>query len=249
MHQHFNIEVTKSFSVKYFSDPFCRVVQTKFSRRLVILGLGSVADWEGYFVFWQCPCGAPFDESTRGCKGGPQNKSLFLTLMLQTPTNGNCVNNNPTFVIVDSPKWYQGKKSSNIICKILSGTENICSFVSQVNIKWADRGEVWRGRLLLTSYYVHNHQLMNSLVPAHLAGKDLFIRFEQSTNCSESTAPKRFRRVRGELTKPLRFETDSARLVQWIWAVYEYDFLGWSPSHIDTSSAPPRDLRPCGDAG
>ena len=42
--QHFNIEVTKSFSVKHFSDPFCRVVQTKFSRRLVILGLGSVAD-------------------------------------------------------------------------------------------------------------------------------------------------------------------------------------------------------------
>ena len=55
------------------------------------------------------PCGAPFDESTRGCKGGPQNKSLFLTLMLQTSTNGNGVNNNPTFVIVDSPKYYQGK--------------------------------------------------------------------------------------------------------------------------------------------
>ena len=42
--QHFNIEVTKSFSVKHLSDPFCRVAQTKFSRRLVILGLGSVAD-------------------------------------------------------------------------------------------------------------------------------------------------------------------------------------------------------------
>ena len=33
-------------------------------------------------------------------------------------------------------------------------------------------------------------------------------------------------------------------------AVYEYDFLGCRPTYIDTSTAPPRDVRrPCGDVG
>ena len=32
--------------------------------------------------------------------------------------------------------------------------------------------------------------------------------------------------------------------------MYEYDFLGCGPTYIDTSTAPPQDVRrPCGDVG